>query len=121
VFEAIRHGALTSLSTYLATGVAVAVADSVSAILVTGAIALTRGTLAGAYTPRALFGGTGESIVKALLGAAAVAALIHHNNLALITATAGSTIVYLAYRHSPSARALPSNTQARGLAARSHV
>jgi hypothetical protein len=105
VFEVVRHGAVTSVSTYVATGLAVVVADSVSALLVTAAIALARGTVAGAYTPRALLGGAGESIVKALLGIAAVAALVNHNNLALITATAGSAIVYLAYRYSLATRA----------------
>jgi hypothetical protein len=104
VFEMIRHGALASASTYLATGVAVVVADTVSAILVTAAIALARGTLTGAYSPRALLGGAGESIIKALLGVAAVAALVNHNNLALVTATAGSAIAYLAYRYSLTTR-----------------
>jgi hypothetical protein len=105
VFEVIRHGTLTSLSTYVATAVAVVAADSVSAALVTGAIALARGTIAGAYTPRALFGGAAESIVKALLGVAAVAALIHHNSVGLVAAIAGSAIVYLAYRYSLTTRA----------------
>jgi hypothetical protein len=105
VFEVIRHGALTSTSTYLGTGVAVVVADTVSAILVTAAIALARGTLAGAYSPRALLGGAGESVVKALLAVAAVAALVNHNSIGLVTATAGSATVYLAYRYSLTTRA----------------
>jgi len=105
VFEVIRHGALTSVSTYVGTGVAVVVADTVSALLVTAAIALARGTLAGAYSPRALLGGAGESVVKALLGVAAVAALVNHNNLALVTAIATSATVYLAYRYSLTTRA----------------
>jgi hypothetical protein len=91
-----------SLSTYLATGIAVVVADSVSAFLVTAATALTGGTIAGTYIPWVLFGGAAESVVKALLTPAAVAALIHHNNLALITATAASATAYLAYQYSLS-------------------
>jgi urease gamma subunit len=105
VFEVIRHGALTSVSTSLATGAAVVVADTISALLVTAAIALARGTITGAYTPRALLGGAGENIVKALLAIAGVAALIHHNNLALATAIASSATAYLAYRHSQTTRA----------------
>ncbi len=105
VFDLIRHGTLTSLSTSLALVVAVVAADSVSAVLVTAAIALARGTTAGAYTPRALLGGAAESILKALLGLCAVAALIHHNNLGLIAAIAASALVYFAYRYSLTTRA----------------
>jgi hypothetical protein len=105
VFDVIRYGTLTSVSTYVATAVAVVAADSVSAVFVTGAIALARGTVAGAYSPRALVGGAAESTLKALLGVCAAAALIRHNNLGLLATIAGSAIVYFAYRYSLTTRA----------------
>jgi hypothetical protein len=49
-------------------------------------------------------GGAGESVIKALLGVAAVAALVNHNSIGLVTATAGSATVYLAYRYSLTTR-----------------
>ncbi len=99
VFDVVRHGGLTSLSTSLAVALAVIAADSVSAILVTGAIALMRGTTTGAYTPRALLGGAAECVCKALLAVATVAALIHHSSIGLVAAIAGSATIYLVYRY----------------------
>src|SRR6185437_14281986 len=106
VFDLIRHGTLTSLSTCVATAVAVVAADSVSALLVTAAIALARGTITGTYTARTLLGGAAESTLKALLGLCAVGTLIHHNNLGLVAAIAVSATVYFAYRHATRSGAL---------------
>jgi len=99
VFDAIRHGTLTSAVTYAAIGLAVLMADTVSAILVSSAIALHRGDTSGVINARAMLGGALECLPKAVLAVGAVAAVMNHNTFGLIAAIMLSAVAYHAYRN----------------------
>jgi len=106
VFDGIRHGALPSVSTYAAIALAVVVADSVSAVLVTCAIALYRGSITGVIRTRALLGGALQCLPKAVLVVGAVAAIAYDNSAALITVIDASSVAYIAYRYHAARRGM---------------
>lgn len=106
VFDGIRHGALTSVSTYAAIALAVVVADCVSAVLVTCAIALYRGSTTGTISTRAVVGGALQCLPKSVLVVGAVAAMAYNNSSALITVIDASSVAYIAYRYHAARRGM---------------
>jgi riboflavin transporter FmnP len=98
LFSLIGNRELWSVSTCVGLVVATVGADTISALLVTLAITLFRGTPQRLWTTRVFVGGATESLAKSLLGILGVLALIEGGNIALTAVAASSAIAYLAYR-----------------------
>jgi hypothetical protein len=104
LFSLIGNRELWSVSTCVALVIATVGADTISALLVTLAITLFRGTPEGLWTTRVFVGGATESLTKSLLGILGVLALIEGGNIVVAAMATSSALAYLAYRAYTSCR-----------------
>jgi hypothetical protein len=99
VFGALRAaGRDISMRTYLAAIVAVLVADLVSAVLVSTAIALVRGNIGAAFNARVFLAVICGSLVKVSVSLLAVVAIARHNSFVLVLVSSGIAACYVALR-----------------------